>query len=349
MSLGRRISLMMNERVNREILIFLFASLAIFSGFFVIYESGISLSYLVSLNSDIPMKMFSIQDSQSISGFIQSNFNSLFVAIFGLVLICLTLSILSISHSGRYKYLLAAPIFLSGILFNFSILFLFFGAGLFIACLFVIPLGETYFQELKKWKRFRVGSNAVGKALFVVFLFVFVGTYIALSLDARYGENFSKGMENGISDIVLNEVENMQSNQNIGTGEQQIKKSMLQVRIDYPNLTEQQYAEMEKNLRASLSSNLQKAGPSKEEVGALVAASLKSSPLFSSVLVWFPLFFSFTIWISLEFLRSFFLSLISGVFTFILLHIPFFNQDLDFEGKETAVRAIEYKLENEAP
>jgi preprotein translocase subunit SecF len=204
---------------------------------------------------------------------------------------------------------------------------LFFGAGLFAACLYVIPLGETYFQEFKKWKFFRVGSNAVGKGLLVLFLFIFAGSYVALSTDKQYGESFSDSLGESISNLALKEVENAQMQQNSPeSNEVMIQDSMNQIRVDYPNLTEAQYSQMETQLWEKINSTGQAEDASKEQVNRMVDASLKTSPLLNSMLIWFPLFLSFTIWAALEGLRTLVFSPISGIFTHLLFNIPFFGE-----------------------
>jgi hypothetical protein len=346
MSWARKISHMVTDAINKGTLIFILVSLIIFAGMFAIYSSQVSLGYFIKLNSDLPGKMMSVSDSHGISGFFASSFSQAFVAIIGLIIICLALSILSIASPGRYRYLLALPIFLSGMLFNFSILFLFFGLGFYLACLYVIPLGETYFQELKKWKSFRIGSNAVGKGLGVIFIFLFIGSYAALSTDNRYTDSFQEGLTASITSLTLSELENSAMQQdNSVSRENAIQDSMSQMRRDYPGLSEKQYSEMESALRKNLSSGSLNSDAQTDKAKKLVEASLKDSPIISSLLMWFPIFFSFTLWASLEFTRMFIFSPISGIFTFILFRLPFFNEK--FGGSNSrVVAAIEYPIQN---
>jgi len=349
MSWEKRKSLMENDARSREILIFLLASFLLLGGFFALYGSGVSLDYLIDMNADLPGKMAVPAESFSLPGFVIANFSPVIMAVAGLLSMCLALSILSVTKIGNYRYFLIIPIFLSGILFNYSILFLFFGSGLFVACLYVIPLGETYFLELKRWKFFRVGSNAVGKGLLVLFLFVLVGSYVALSTDKQYGERFYESLSESISNMALREVENAQAQQEYpaDSGELFVKESMNQMRIDYPNLTEAQYLQMESQLTEEINAAGQASAASKEDVEGLVGASLKNSPLLNGLLLWFPLFFSFTIWATLEALRMLIFSPISGVFTYILFCIPFFGDGRINADSRESVPAIEYKAEVE--
>lgn len=343
MSLERKINLMMNEMISKEVLIFFLVSIAIFAGFFVIYSSNSSLDYLINLSASLPEKVATMQSMSDARDIVLSDFSQLIIATGGLILLCFSLSILSVVSIGKIRYLLIIPVILSGVLFNFSIMFLFLGLGLFISLLYVIPLGETYFQELKKWKTFRVGSNAVGKGLMILFIFVFVGSYITFSIDRHYGNEFYDGMEKSVSTIALKEVNTMANQQNNSVlNEQIINDSMQEIKKEYPNLTEQQYSSMEIELRQRL--NNTKISPSSQgQTEALIRASLKSSPLMNSLVVLFPLFFSFTIWATLEFSRNLFFSPISGIFTYVLFKISFFQDRIVDSYATKILPEIEHK------
>ena len=337
---------MENEAARMEIIFVFVLSVLIFAGFYILYASGVSLDYLVGMNSSLPQRMTAMQESFSLLHFLYSSVSPILTAVFALIIFSFSLALLSVHPLGRLKYVLAVPIFLSGILFNFSILFMFFGIGLFIAYLYVIPLGQTYFAEYRRWKFFRVGSNAVGKALFITFLFILAGSYIALSMNLQYREEFSQGFKQSMVEVVSMEVENMRAQQGTTAMEEQlVQDSMRQMRHDYPNLTEKQYSDMEARLKESLNSSTQSGAMSESEIKSIVESSLSTSPLVKSLLLWFPLIFSFTIWASLEFLRSMFFSPLSGVFSYMLFHIPIFNESAAQVRLRTMTPELEYKPE----
>lgn len=327
-----------------EVAVVIIISALIFAGFYILYISGLSLDYLITINANMPEKMVVSQEGFSLLGFLTSNFTPIIIAAGALAVFALSISVLSVRPLGNIKYILLLPIFMSGVLFNFSILFLFFGFGLFIAHIYAIPLGQTYFMEFKKWKLFRVGSNAAGKALFVLFLFVLAGSYIALSSNLNYRVEFSQGFKSSMVSLVGSEMENMKMQQSLsGQTEQFVQSAMSQARHENPGLTEKQYKEMEQSIRANMTSTIQNSGPTESEVKSLVESSIDSSPLANSLIVWFPLIFSITIWGSLELLRMLILSPLAGVFSYILFHIPFFADHMMEEAIETKVRAIGYK------
>ncbi|MGC9310601.1 MAG: hypothetical protein ACP5E4_02645 [Candidatus Aenigmatarchaeota archaeon] len=217
MKMQRKNSLMDPEgyREIEGLLLFFAVSFLFFSGFYTIYYSGVSLVSVTQLSAQLFEKVVAAACSSGMKAFFLLGLQPLCIAVFSLVIFSLGLSLLSVKSPGRLKYALAVPILLSGVLFNFSVPFLFFGAGLFAASLYAIPLGQTYAEELKRWKSFRIGSNAVGKALLILSLFAFVGVYLELSGNDSYAEIFRYSVIDSVSVIVEGELDNMAPAQNM--------------------------------------------------------------------------------------------------------------------------------------
>ena len=132
-----------------ELLEFLFVSILVFMGFCVLFLSKVTLNSLTILQARL-LEIFALGVLEnSILEVIINTFSGIFIALLGFTIFCLGLSFLAVKRPGKIKYFLSAPILCSGILFNFSTMFLFLAIGLFLAVLYVIPLGETYQQELK--------------------------------------------------------------------------------------------------------------------------------------------------------------------------------------------------------
>ena len=94
-------------------------------------------------------------------------------------------------YKDNYKIGLVALVILPFIILRFSFMQLFLFSAVLLASLFIVPLSNTYGQELKKWKYFRVGSNSVGKALFVFNIIIIVGIFLVISMNlAFYQEQF---------------------------------------------------------------------------------------------------------------------------------------------------------------
>lgn len=338
---------MESDLLKKEAPVAAAVSLIILIGFYFLYISGMSLDYIVGLNAQIPQKMIVSQSSFSASGFLFDTLGPVIVSLLAFAIFSFSLAILTVKPLGKSRYFLILPILLSGFLFNFSILFLFFALGLFISCLYVIPLGETYFQELKKWKHFRVGSNSVGKAFLILFLFIFLGSFIALSTNESYKNSFYKDMKGSISVLVQNEVGNaMENYQDSMMGGQAISDLMVQARNDNPNLSEEQYKQMELQIRENLEKEKQAAyNASQGKINALMESSLDNSPLVNSLLFWFPLLTSFTIWAFLELFRGVIFSPLAGVFSFILFHFfDFIEKDSKYFSDDHKVSELERKV-----
>ena len=117
----------------------------------------------------------------------------LFKPLLSIFFLILGFCFLSVSgfYKDNYKIGFVALVILPFIILRFSFMQLFLLAALLASSLFIVPLSNTYGQELKKWKFFRVGSNAVGKALFIFTLIIVLGVFVSVSLDITfYQEQF---------------------------------------------------------------------------------------------------------------------------------------------------------------
>lgn len=300
-----------NRFSNPEIIKFLFVSVLYSIGFFILYFSKVSLSYVATFQSRLAeLFILKIQDS-SVSEFIITYFEPFFILMVAIIFFSCGLAFLSVNRLGDLRYFFILAFLPFGFLFNFSILFLFFAAGLYLVSIYVIPLGETYEKELKKWKHFRVGSHAVSKALLILFLLIFVGSLITYSLDDSYQKSFTNTTISSLETIASSEVNNVQGQD---FTEDIIQQRMEEVREQYPNLTEEQYSEIEEELRNSINGTISSGDMNISEV---VESNLEDSLIVESLSTWFPLFISFSIWVVLEFLRSIIFSPLSGVFSYV--------------------------------
>ena len=306
---------MENKFPNPDVFKFVLVSILYSIGFIIFYYSKLSLDYIIFFQSRL-IELF-ILDIQNISilEFLIVNFSPLFIFILGLIFFCWGLSFLSVKGIGNLKYFLILIFLPFGLLFNFSILFLFFCLGLYLVSIYVIPLGETYKNELKKWKQFRVGSNAVSKALFILFLLIFIGSFLALYFDSNYQQNFIDTTISSLGRVINAEIKNLQ-----GDLQRKIIQNKIQeIREQYPNLTEEQYSEIGKQLRSSIETNITSA--EELNMSKIVESKLRDSLIVKSLSIWFPFFISFTIWIALEFLRTILLAPLSGIFSLIFFKI----------------------------
>jgi hypothetical protein len=271
-----------------------------------------------------------IQES-SILEFFLTNFSPLFYFVLVLVFFSCALSFIAVNKIGNIIYLLILVYLPLGFLFNFSILFLFFAIGLYLINLYILPLSDTYKEELKKWKKFRIGSNAVGKSLFFLFLFVFVGSFLTFSLDNSYKINFRNSTVDSLQKVVVSEINNFQTPQNVTT-EDIINTEIRKFREQNPGLSEEQYRLVEENIRNSIKNNT--ATNNDLDLDKTVRESLENSLLMNSLLIWFPFYMSLTLWIFLEFIRNFIISPISGIFSYIFFKLSENNKLIGRSRKE---------------
>ncbi|MCK4429199.1 MAG: hypothetical protein KAU95_02395 [Candidatus Aenigmarchaeota archaeon] len=306
----------------REFSEFIFLSIFIIIGFFILYLSKVNLTSLIILQAGI-MELFILGvQEKSVLDVLLSTFSGIFIATISLIVFCLCLSLLSVKKLHNTKYLLALPILGCGFLFNFSIMFLFFALGFFISCLYAMPLGETYYKELKKWKKFRVGSNAVSKSLTVLFFFIFLGSFISLITDNSYQQQFFDTTKSSLENVINAEVSGMGA-QGKGPATEEIinrtiEREMIKIRKDYPNMTEEEYIQVEEDIRKDIEDRIiTEEGESGMNITAVVSDALGGSAILNAFLAWFPVMMSISIWFTLEFIKSVLLSPVSGVFSFI--------------------------------
>ncbi|RLJ00556.1 MAG: hypothetical protein DRP06_01915 [Candidatus Aenigmatarchaeota archaeon] len=211
--------------------------------------------------------------------------------------------------------------------------------GLFLASLYVIPLGETYQQELKKWKKFRIGSNAVSHALLVMFIFIFIGSLVSFYTNDSYSQNYLETTAESLSNIVGVEISNFAPGGDSKLSEELINKTvedqMQKIRDEYPDLTEEQYSQIEIKLKEDL---IEKANSFETSdlgfnITETVSNEIENSPLIKSLLIWFPIMMSITIWVSLEFFKNLLFAPVAGIFSYILLSISEAKSDKKNEIK----------------
>ncbi|MCK4729983.1 MAG: hypothetical protein KAT28_01560 [Candidatus Aenigmarchaeota archaeon] len=316
-----------NPKEFGELLEFLFVSILFFGGFCVLYISKVTLNSLTSLQAKF-LEIFVLGVLEnSIFEVIINTFSGIFIALLGFTMFCLGLSFLAVKKPSKIKYFLVAPILCSGILFNFSTMFLFLAMGLFLASLYVIPLGETYQQELKKWKKFRIGSNAVSHALLVMFIFIFIGSLVSFYTDDSYSQNYMTATAESLSNIIWGEISNFAPGGDSKLSEEiinrTIKEQMQKLREEYPDFTEEQYSQIEVELRDNIieKANSFEVSDLGFNITETVSNEIENSPLIKSLLIWFPIMMSITIWVSLEFFKSFLFAPVAGIFSYILFSI----------------------------
>ncbi|OYT43638.1 MAG: hypothetical protein B6U88_00375 [Candidatus Aenigmarchaeota archaeon ex4484_56] len=293
----------------KEIEIFILVTIIYFLGFFILYLSNINLQTIVLLQSKLIEFFVLGTQVMSKSELIVNIFSPIIYSIISFLIFSAGLTLLSVRKIGNIKYLLAIPIFSSGVLFNFSIPFIFFAIGLYIANLYAIPLGETYFLELKKWKKYRVGSNTIGRVFFIIFLITSIGCFISFSINDSYQNLFMNSTIDGIKKVTKAELTNIQMNSDT---DMLIDEYMENFRNEYPDLTEEQYAQVKEQIRKNIKNQ-----NSNINITQSIDKIIKNSIMLSSFLSWFPVIMAIVIWLFLEFIRTVIIIPLSGIFSYL--------------------------------
>ena len=179
-------------------------SVSFFLFVFLIKASDMNLDRLVILQNQFMKVLFGSQpEFLSLSLILQ--------LLLAMIFLTLSLAFLASYGAKKDKYqvgLIAAIISSIGLIAAIpTMLSLFIAAAVLVAFPFTVSASNTYYSELKKWKFFRIGSNAAGKALLIINLIVGLGILIAISLNSvHYTEIFKADIRETITSATLNTV-----------------------------------------------------------------------------------------------------------------------------------------------
>lgn len=156
--------------------------------------NGFSTNSVVNIQNTILRNMF--LQSQSTLGAISLVVLPFIAILLALVFLTVALAVLaaygyysSETRIGAVAGAIGAIIYIA--VLGVSITSAAFAIGVFLVSYYVVPLSSTYGRELKRWVRYRTGSNAVGKALFVLNIIIAAGVFVAVLANlAAYQESF---------------------------------------------------------------------------------------------------------------------------------------------------------------
>ncbi|MBI2232438.1 MAG: hypothetical protein HYU56_00825 [Candidatus Aenigmarchaeota archaeon] len=180
-------------------------SVSFFLFVFLIKASDMNLDRLVILQNQFMKVLFGSQpEFLSLSLILQ--------LLLAMIFLTLSLAFLASYGAKKDKYqvgLIAAIISSIGLIAAIpTMLSLFIAAAVLVAFPFTVSASNTYYSELKKWKFFRIGSNAAGKALLIINLIVGLGILIAISLNSvHYTDIFKADIRETITSATLNTVD----------------------------------------------------------------------------------------------------------------------------------------------
>jgi hypothetical protein len=259
--------------------VILFLAIVCFLGFALLARNA-NVDALVGLQFDMIRSMF-MQETLSLNVLWYLVLSTVFLTL-GYVFLCISGVSSPDFRPGLIVGTIASAVFL--IMFNFSMVSLFLSAGMLITCAYIMPLSNTYFLEFKRWKLFRVGSNSIGKVLMILNVLVAVGSFVYLSgQNTQYGEAFKQQLSDTLKQISL-------------------QQAISNIDKQYPFLTPDQKQEII-DLRTQ----------------QIEAQDLTELGFLDTYITWLPLTTAATIWFVLEFLRTFVLSNLAGLFSWLLL------------------------------
>lgn len=170
--------------------------------------SGFSVVSLVNLSNSLVEKMLVQSAGLNTLGamsMLAGHFLNVIIAI-----VFLTLAFSFLASYGFYEDRKKTGIVLSligGVIFffflGFTLASMVIAAGVVLAGCSVVPLASNYGRELKKWVRFRVGTNSVSRAQFIFNLMVALAVFVAVMSNlAFYQGEFRADLRSSISAAV---------------------------------------------------------------------------------------------------------------------------------------------------
>ncbi len=170
--------------------------------------SSLSVSSLVNLQNTLLEKALVESGSSNTLGsvyIVGSYFMNAFIA-----LVFLTLAFAFLASYGFYEDRKRAGLVLSvigGLIFiaflGFTLASFIVGVGIILSGYSTIPLAHNYGEELKKWIHFRVGSNSISRAHFILNLFIALAIFAAVLANlAFYEAEFKSNIRESISSVV---------------------------------------------------------------------------------------------------------------------------------------------------
>jgi hypothetical protein len=197
---------MNSENLDKVSAAFSIVFYAIFLAF--IKFSGVSINYIVNIQNTVLKSMIiesAGKNTLSSVVYLLTPFLTAFVSLLVLVAALSFMCSYGYYKPGKKIGMITGIInaIVTIILFP-SIIGVFIAVSAFVTFWYVVPLSNTYGMELKKWKKFRTGSNAVGKALLIFNIIVALGVLFSVAGNINvYKASFKEDLVGTATSITL--------------------------------------------------------------------------------------------------------------------------------------------------
>ncbi|MBI3190452.1 hypothetical protein HYZ41_01985 [archaeon] len=175
---------------------------------FMLKSSGMSVGFIVNLQNFLLKSMIvSSAGSSTLSAV------SVVVLPFVSIIIALVFLVISLSFAASYGYfsnetktglVLGAICAVLTVAFFQTLMTIFIALAAFVSFVYIIPLSNTYGKELKKWVKYRIGSNSIGKTFLIINILLAAGVFVAvLSGLSYYKTNFQAELTDTMTEITM--------------------------------------------------------------------------------------------------------------------------------------------------
>src|SRR3989338_684071 len=183
---------------NKEKLVFSFSFTSFLASLILLRLSGFSSSTIVNLENYV-IKSIMLSSSDTFTA-LYTFLRPFFLVFFALIFLVLAVSILSY-YGCRRDDTVGRNVGIISMIFT---LVLFLAVAIFFCSFYSTKLSSAYSKELKKWVAFRIGSNTVGKVLFVTNILIVIGVFLSVLLSQQaYAASFRQDITATMKSIAV--------------------------------------------------------------------------------------------------------------------------------------------------
>jgi len=282
----------MKPELKRKIFFGSIVIVLILTSFFLFKYFSISSKKILTYPIELPQKFISITTESGVSTAVKYFILDFLYILVSFIPLSLAFGLLALYGSkfgedkkfGVISVLIPSLIGL-GIVGGISLVSLLFSLGIILSGILATGLSEIYFKELKKWKRFRIGSHTVGRCFLIINITILLGLFLTSFLELDYYTSYYRSSTKSIIKEFLPSVGTVEDLTKMGIYQNLPEEQKQLIEEQYRQQLEQQQKLIDEKVDEILNSN---------EITALLYLSILAVPflVFSIFELFTTIFFS---------------------------------------------------------
>lgn len=175
-----------------------------FSLFFLLI-SDLTTTKIVNLQTQVLSILFIETQGLNIFQTITTLLSPFLLPLLGLIFLALGFVCLTFygKNNQGYAGIITGAItaILSLVFFSFTLMSIFMALSFLVTCIYIVPLANTYFKELKKWKSFRLGARSLATVLIIFNVILSLGVFTEVYLNNQYKQGFEEKLTNTMTQL----------------------------------------------------------------------------------------------------------------------------------------------------